>query len=126
MTSTTNFIPDEEVHRSALADPEYRKEWERTALANAVAILIIGYRIEHELTQAQLADRLGWKQPQVARLEIGEHNPRSETLMHICERLGIRMAIEIGPDRVTAEEVAGDRQGRPDLRSSRRAVSSAG
>ena len=28
-------------------DPEYRREWERTALARAVAVKVISYRAEH-------------------------------------------------------------------------------
>ncbi|MGH2460247.1 MAG: helix-turn-helix transcriptional regulator [Chloroflexota bacterium] len=45
------------------------------ALARAVAIRLIGYRADRGLIQAQLAKVLGVKQPQVARLELGVHNP---------------------------------------------------
>ena len=40
------------------ADPEYRREWERTALARAVAVKLIAYRAEHDLSQTALAGRL--------------------------------------------------------------------
>jgi hypothetical protein len=40
-----------------LQDPEFRAEWERTAVARAVAIRVVGYRAEHGLTQTQLAKK---------------------------------------------------------------------
>lgn len=52
----------------------YLREWERTALARAVAARVIAYRAEHGLSQTALAGRLGMTQPALARLESGEHN----------------------------------------------------
>jgi ribosome-binding protein aMBF1 (putative translation factor) len=79
------------------ADPEYRREWERTALARAVAVKVIAYRAEHELSQTALAKRLKMSQPAVARLESGEHNPTVPMLLRISGALGIELAIDIAP-----------------------------
>jgi transcriptional regulator with XRE-family HTH domain len=79
------------------ADPEYRREWERTALARAVAVKVIAYRAEHSLSQTALAVRLHMSQPAVARLESGEHNPTFPTLMRLSDALGIELAIDIAP-----------------------------
>lgn len=79
------------------ADPEYRREWERTALARAVAAKVIAYRAEHDLSQTALAGRLGMTQPAVARLESGEHNPTFPMLLRISDALGIELAIDIAP-----------------------------
>jgi transcriptional regulator with XRE-family HTH domain len=79
------------------ADPEYRREWERTALARAVAVKVIAYRAEHELSQTALAKRLKMSQPAVARLESGEHNPTFPMLLRISDALGIELAIDIAP-----------------------------
>jgi transcriptional regulator with XRE-family HTH domain len=76
-------------------DPEFRRLWERTALARAVAVAVVRYRAEHDLSQRDLAQRLGMKQPQVARLELGEVNPSMDTLMRISSRLGIEFTIDI-------------------------------
>ena len=56
-----------EVLAEQLEDPEFRAEWERTEVARGVAILIVGYRIEHGLTQTALARKLGMKQPAISR-----------------------------------------------------------
>lgn len=79
------------------ADPEHRREWERTALARAVAVKVIAYRAEHGLSQTALAGRLKMSQPAVARLESGEHNPTFPTLLRLSDALGIELAIDIAP-----------------------------
>jgi len=77
---------------------EYRREWERAALARAVAVKVIAHRAEHGLSQTALAKRLHMSQPAVARLESGEHNPTFPTLLRISNALGIELAIDITPN----------------------------
>jgi ribosome-binding protein aMBF1 (putative translation factor) len=79
------------------ANPEYRREWERTALARAVAVKVMAYRAEHGVSQAALARRLGMSQPAIARLESGEHNPTFPTLLRLSKTLGIELALDIVP-----------------------------
>lgn len=79
------------------ADPEFRREWERTALARAVAVKVISYRAEHSLSQTALAKRLKMSQPAVARLESGDHNPTFPMLLRISDALGVELAIDITP-----------------------------
>ena len=88
-----------------LRDPEFRAEWERTALARAVAITVVRYRAEHDLSQRQLAERLDMPQPQVARLESGDVNPRMETLMQLASKLGTEFTIDIRPARSEVKNV---------------------
>jgi transcriptional regulator with XRE-family HTH domain len=96
---TTKEIRDERLKH----DPEFRAYWERTALARAVASALIGYRVEHGLTQTQLARHLGISQRQVARLEVGEHPPSVDTLRSLAGLLGKRLILAITP----AGEAAG-------------------
>ncbi|MEJ7816796.1 MAG: helix-turn-helix transcriptional regulator [Rubrobacter sp.] len=88
----------DEVLAEDLKDPKFREEWERTALARAVANHVIAYRAEHSLTQRQLANRLGMKQPAVARLESGEHEPTLATLARLSRGLGLEFHIDITPE----------------------------
>src|SRR5712691_2497873 len=73
-----------------LRDPEFRAEWERTALARAIASEVIAYRVEQGLSQTALAERLGMKQPAVARLEAGDVTPTIETLQRLVRVLDRR------------------------------------
>src|SRR6476660_4941969 len=100
MTETATYRSVDDVLEDGLRDPEVRREWERTRLAREVAIWLVRYRAQHHLTQAALARRLGWKQPAVARLEIGEHEPSIGTLQHLVETLGGAARIDIDPDGV--------------------------
>ncbi len=86
-------------------DPEFRAEWERTVLARAVAVAIVRYRAKHHLSQRGLAQRLGMKQPQVARLELGEVSPSLETLIRLSSRLGMELTIDIRPVGTAARNV---------------------
>jgi DNA-binding XRE family transcriptional regulator len=79
------------------ADSDYRREWERTALARAVAVKVIAYRAEQSLSQTALGKQLGMSQPAIARLESGEHNPTFPTLLRISDALGIELTIDITP-----------------------------
>ena len=90
---TTKEIREEQLER----DPEFRAYWERTVLARAAANALIGFRIEHGITQTELARRLGMRQPQVARLEIGEHTPSLDTLRRLSQLLRIRLIVAIAP-----------------------------
>lgn len=88
---------DELIAEQLRGDPEFRAEWQRTALARAVAVAIVRYRAEHDLSQRELAARLDMKQPQVARLELGEVNPTIDTVMRVSARLGLRFTIDVRP-----------------------------
>jgi ribosome-binding protein aMBF1 (putative translation factor) len=84
----------------ALRDEGFRREWERTALARAVAIRLVEYRAEHGLSQRALAAKLGMKQPAIARLEAGDHTPSIETLVRLSRGLGMRFRLDITPDEL--------------------------
>jgi len=60
------------------ADPAFREESERSAIARAVALRVVRYRTAHGISQRDLAKLLEMKQPQVARLERGDVNPGLE------------------------------------------------
>jgi transcriptional regulator with XRE-family HTH domain len=76
-------------------DVTFREEWERLSVARAVEATVIGYRADHHLSQRELARQLDVPQPQVARLESGEHEPSPRTLMRLASRLGLEFTISI-------------------------------
>ena len=95
---TEDVVTFEEALAEDLEDPEFRAEWERTAVARAVANEIVKYRGEHGLTQTQLARQLGMQQSAIARLELGEHEPSISTLTRLSRALGITFHLEITPE----------------------------
>jgi transcriptional regulator with XRE-family HTH domain len=100
MVKISELKAAEEVHAKDMRDAEYRREYERTRLANDVAIRVIQYRVRHGLSQTELAKRLGMRQPNVARLESGEHEPTIATLSLLAEVLNQDFSIEVKPSRM--------------------------
>lgn len=92
-TKTASLLAAEEAR-----DPEVAAELARTAVANQLAILVIQYRVDHDLTQTALARKLGMSQPAVARLEAGDHEPSVATLMRLARHLGITLRLQLSGD----------------------------
>lgn len=90
----------DEVKAEALRNPEVRVEWDRTAMARDVASRVVRYRVEHELSQAELGTKPGVSQPYVARLESGDQSPTLATLVRLAQRLGLEFHIDVTPTYV--------------------------
>lgn len=97
----------EQVLAEELRDPAFRREWERTTVARAVALKVLTYRTEHALSQRALAQKLGMTQPQLARLEAGEHNPTIDTLARLAQTLNIEFAIDVHPRHRAPKPLSG-------------------
>lgn len=81
-------------------DPAYADEADLMALAGELSVALVAYRTASELTQSQLATRLGWKQPMVARLEAGDHVPSLPTLERLARAGVVRVRLGQGEARV--------------------------
>lgn len=90
-TTFSALIEDE------MADEDFREEWLRLAPARQFAVMLIGYRADHELSQRELGQVLGVSQPRVARLESGEQNPDFETIIATVGALGTEFCIDVAP-----------------------------
>ncbi len=111
MVKVSDLKTADQIEEEARTDPEVRRELDRTALANDVAIRVIRYRADHGLSQTQLARKLGMHQQAIARLEAGDHEPSLSTLARLVRELGISFDI-----RITAEavELSPETQEQPD------------
>lgn len=104
MTTTKKKVQGLKTHKQVLAesmvDPEYRAEAERTRFAHEVAMRVIAYRAEYGISQSELGRRVGMRQPHIARLEAGDHEPSLTTLARLSRSLGIEFHINITPQRL--------------------------
>lgn len=103
MTKLSDLKSSSEIAATESRDPAVAAEFERTSVAEQVALLVTTYRVEHELTQTGLADLLGMHQPAIARLEAGTHEPSLATLARLSSALGIRLDVHIAPDSMVLE-----------------------
>jgi transcriptional regulator with XRE-family HTH domain len=99
-------IPLSEVTAKALSNPAVRKEYEALAEEFQIAQLIIDMRKSAKLTQQELADRTGIKQPQLARIESGGQLPRLNTLANLAREAGYKVEIHLIPQSQTNEELS--------------------
>ena len=74
-----------------MGNPEFRAAAEELEPAYQVTRL----RILRGLTQEQLAELVGTKQPSIARLESGKVEPRLSFLRRVVEALGGRLEVRI-------------------------------
>jgi DNA-binding XRE family transcriptional regulator len=94
----TDLKTHDQVLQASLQNSDFRREWERTALARTVATRLVQYRAEHGLSQSALARQLGMQQPAIALLEAADFNPSLETLWRLSQGLKITFHIEITPE----------------------------
>ena len=95
MVKLSELRTEAEIHERDMHDLEYRREYERTRLANDVAIKVIRYRQAHGLSQSELGRMIGMRQPHVARLEAGDHEPSLSTLARLSDALGLDFSVEV-------------------------------
>jgi DNA-binding XRE family transcriptional regulator len=76
------------------ADPGLKDEYRALAPEYEMIKQIIKARIEQNLTQEELADRIGIRQSNISRLESGRYNPSLDFLKKIAGGLGKELHIE--------------------------------
>lgn len=95
--TTSGAIPWKSVRDSVLADPEVRAEYDALNDEFDLARTVIALRAESGLTQRALAERVGIKQPQLARIEAGRQIPKLETLALLAEGAGYTVEVNFIP-----------------------------
>lgn len=71
--------------------------------ARELGRLVAAYRESRGLTQAALGERLGWPQPNVARLEAGHRTPDLATLDRLARRLGLEVSVRATPKGIAVD-----------------------
>jgi DNA-binding XRE family transcriptional regulator len=79
--------------RRRSASAEYRRARASLAPFEELARLVIAYRIEHDVTQEELAAAMGTSASAISRLEAGYHQPSLGTLRKFGEISGRRLVV---------------------------------
>jgi ribosome-binding protein aMBF1 (putative translation factor) len=91
-----------EIRAGFLADPEVQQAYLDLEPRYAVVRQLIELREQHGWSQRELAERAGMKQPQLARLETGQVEPKLDTLQRLAKAMGSRLTIRFEDDLQTA------------------------
>ncbi len=74
-----------------MKDPAFRKEYARADEEYALVEAMVRARTAANLTQSELAARIGTTQSAIARLEGGKLSPSVRTLRRYAEATGVRL-----------------------------------
>lgn len=92
-----DMVIDDALHQQDLKDPQYRAAWARTSIAAAIAVEVVRYRANNNLSQTAMAKHLSMSQPQLARIERGDHTPTIHTLARLADLMDVAFNITVGP-----------------------------
>ncbi len=80
-----------------MKDPAFAKEYEALRPEFEIISQIIALRNKHKMTQAQLAERVGTKQPSIARLEKRGTAKDLAFLQRVAAALDARLEVRLVP-----------------------------
>ena len=87
--SKNNEIFWQDIERDLFTEEEIKESEARARYICMLADL----RNEHKITQKQLEELSGIKQPMIARIENGDTMPRVDTLLKLLEPMGLTLKI---------------------------------
>jgi transcriptional regulator with XRE-family HTH domain len=90
-----------DLHAGWMKDPAYRLEYGALEGEFALAAALIRARADADLTQEELAERMGTKQEVTARCEGRKIMPSTRTVARLAKATGSRLQISFAPTLVT-------------------------
>ena len=78
-----------------LKDKQIKKAYDELGPEFALIEMIIKKRLNQGITQKQLAEKIGTKQPVISRLESGTYNPSIKFLHRVAEALDAELSVKI-------------------------------
>ena len=88
-------IPHSEIKEKLMKDEEFKREYEKLKPRYDLISQIIEVRNKQNITQEELALRVGTQKSNISRLESGAYNPSLDFIMKIAEGLGKEIHIEL-------------------------------
>lgn len=88
-------ISFEEMKADMLKDEEFKIEYEKLKPRYEAIEQIIRARKEQNMTQAELAKRVGTQKSNISRLESGNYNPSLDFLSKVAESLGKSLSVQL-------------------------------
>ncbi len=88
-------ISFDEMKEDMLKDEEFRIEYEKLKPRYEAIEQIIRARKEQNMTQSELAKRVGTQKSNISRLESGNYNPSLDFLAKVAESLGKNLSVTL-------------------------------
>ena len=84
-----------EVKQLLMKDIEFKEEYEKLKPRYDIISQIIEERAKQNITQEELAFRVGTQKSNISRLESGTYNPSLDFLIKVAQSLGKEMQITL-------------------------------
>jgi len=84
-----------EIKKELLKDPDVKKEYDRLEPKFDLIRSIIEKRIEKNISQKELAIRMGTKQSALSRFESGNYNPSLSFMQKVAQALDSKLEIKL-------------------------------
>jgi len=81
--------------KKLMEDPELILELEKNEAEYQLISDIIRARLDQNITQKELAERMGTRQSNISRLESGNYNPSLEFIEKVASALGKKVEIHL-------------------------------
>ena len=85
----------EEVHKRLMKDEEFKSEYEKLKPRYDLIAQIIDTRNQLNITQEELAQRVGTQKSNISRFESGSYNPSLDFVTKIARSLGKEIRISL-------------------------------
>ena len=90
-----NLVPFSKVKAEMMKDPEFKAEYDRLEPEYQIIRAIIDKRLKKNMSQKELAEKMGTKQSALSRLESGTYNPSLAFLKKVAAALDAKLSISI-------------------------------
>lgn len=97
MKKRPNFISAEGLHRKWMKNSDYRHEYEKLEPEFAIARSIIEARIKRNISQEDLARKMGTGQAVISRLESASASPSLSLIKRLANALGLKVELRLTP-----------------------------
>ncbi len=97
MTRTRASRPFKEYHEEQMRDPEFAAAYRALEPEFQVAREVIRLRLQQGLSQGELAQMAGTRQPNISRLERATSNPSLRFLRRVASALGAEVEVRFRP-----------------------------
>ena len=87
-------VPIEEIEKELFKDEEFKREYERLKPQYEIISKMIKMRIEQNLTQEQLAEKIGISKSTISRIESGNQSPSLDFMQKLADGMGKKINIE--------------------------------
>jgi len=89
----------EEIHSRLMKDEEFKAEYEKLKPRYELIAQIIDARTQLNITQEELAKRVGTQKSNISRFESGSYNPTLDFISKIAHGLGKEVHISLSTNR---------------------------